>query len=198
MDGGLGWAWSLWVSSSNLVKVGEIPGPQMRGTRAPTLIVRPLRSQLEGGEAEGLGVVVGQVCDLNAAWLDDADFVAVIDNFAGAGHEDVVSMGKEGLDGFVRRLRVAEVLEVDGGRAGAAAGTTGTVTHGCAGAGALEGRFNCDGRGLGGEDVSAGSGVADVLALGELLKVESGVDAGVGELFGIGAGGRGGNARRSG
>ena len=65
------------------------------------------------------------------------------------------------------------------------AGGPETVTTGAPGAGALDRGFNSHGRGLGGENVSAGSRVLDVLALGQLFKVQRRVDAGVGELFGI-------------
>ena len=62
-------------------------------------------------------------------------------------------------------------------------GGTATVTAGCVGAGALDRRFNGHRRGFGGEDVPARPGVFHILALGQLVEVQRGIDARVGELF---------------
>ena len=51
--------------------------------------------------------------------------------------------------------------------------------------GALDRGFNMHRRGIGGEDIPAGSRVVDIFALRQLIKVKGGIDAGVGELLGI-------------
>ena len=44
-----------------------------------------------------------------------------------------------------------------------------------------------DGRRIGGEDIAAGAFVAHLFAGDELVEVQGGIDAGVGEFFGVGA-----------
>src|ERR1035438_2962197 len=82
---------------------------ETRGTRSTTALV--------GRQLQSLRVVVAQVGDLYAARHDRAHLVAMIDNFAAPGHEDVVAVNEEGFERFVFGLRIAEVLEVDSRRA---------------------------------------------------------------------------------
>ena len=67
---------------------------------------------------EGLEVVVAEVGYLDGGGAYGSHFVSVIDDFAGFGHEDVVSVNEEGLERLVAGLGEAEVFEIDGRRFG--------------------------------------------------------------------------------
>src|SRR5580658_5259820 len=60
----------------------------------------PIRSECR--QIQRLGVVVGHVGNFHASRLDGAYFVAMIDDLAGSGHENVVAVHEEGLAQLVR------------------------------------------------------------------------------------------------
>ena len=85
---------------------------------------------------------------MNAAWLDGANFVAMIDNLSDLGHEDVVAVREEGLQRFVLGQGVAKVFKVDGRRTGRT-GNHGNSDNRRAWAGGLDQRFNYNRGGFG-------------------------------------------------
>ena len=87
-------------------------------------------------------------------------------------------------------LRVAKVLQVDGGRMG-------RLSRDCRRRGdrffvfacAFGRRFNLDWSGIGRKDVAARAGILHIFTLGQLVEMERGIDAVAGQSLGIGAGG---------
>src|SRR4051794_38597929 len=126
------------------------------------------------GQGNALGVVVAKVGDLNGSRHDGIDFVAMIYDVAGAGHEDVFAADEEGAQLFVGALRVAEVFEVDGGRARDLGDRR--RGRGLGVARRRDGLGDSYGSGFCREDVAPGSGVNDIFALGQFVEVERGID----------------------
>src|SRR6202041_3067961 len=135
-----------------------------------------------GRKCQRLGVVVAQISDLGAARLDGDHLVTMVDNLAAAGHEDVAVVGKEGLEGLVSGLRIAEILQVNGWRSGGFGSTRLSRDGGCGAGGGHRG-INLYRAGIGREDVAAGASVGDLFARGKLFKVDGRVKAGIGKLF---------------
>ena len=100
----------------------------------------------------------------------------MVHNLAGAGHENVVAMGEEGLDGLVLGHGVAEVFQIDGGGAlGPRARWMRDVTAGALGLGRADLTAPRSARArIRRKRCSARAGVFHVLALGQLVQVDGG------------------------